>query len=45
MAGTREDGSPIMLKIRDRSGATLDVEEPEQLATGFMSGNLLVDVD
>ena len=45
MAGTREDGSPIMLKIRDRSGATLDVEEPEQLATDFMSGNLLVDVD
>ena len=45
MAGTREDGSPIMLNIRSKLGVTLDIEEPEQLSTGFMSGNLLVDVD
>jgi peptidoglycan hydrolase-like protein with peptidoglycan-binding domain len=43
--GTREDGSPIMLNIRSKSGVQLDVGEPEQLATGFMSGDLLVDVN
>ena len=45
LAGTREDGSTIMIKIRNRGGTALDLTEPEQLATGFMSGDLLVDVN
>ena len=45
LAGTREDGSTIMIKIRNRGGTALDLTEPERLSTDFMSGNLLVDVD
>lgn len=40
--GGKQGLEPVIIKIHDRSGASLDIEEPTQLSDKFMSGDLMI---